>query len=282
MPALRRGLTPRSFGITDAGRARRGNEDQFLIALLNKTLTVQQASSPRAAVQSAQEQGHLFMVADGMGGHAAGEEASALAVDALETFFLETLKWFYRLEGKDADKVLKEFQTALGSADARIQDEAAQRPQLRGMGTTLTLAYSQEERVFIAHVGDSRCYLFRENALHRITQDHTLVGEFVRRGLLKPEEAAHHPLRHVVTNVLGGNEAGVRVEVHKVPLKPDDVLLLCTDGLTEMVPDEQIAALLRDEYDPEPACRKLIELANARGGKDNITAIVARYEGLPA
>lgn len=271
-------LHVRSYGLTDRGRVRPSNEDQFLIGVLAKTMHVQDSSLPQPKVQHSREQGYLFIVADGMGGHAGGQAASALAVDSIGSFALDTLKWFFELEGREADQLLAEFRTALRQADARIFAEMAQRPELEGMGTTLTMAYSLDDELFVAHVGDSRGYLFREGKLYRLTRDHTMVEDMIRQGYLQPEEAAHHRLRHVITNVVGGNDLGVQVEVHKLHLEPDDTLLLCSDGLTEMVADADMAAVLQGTPDPEIACQLLINLANEHGGRDNITVVVARYE----
>jgi protein phosphatase len=213
-----------------------------------------------------------------MGGHAGGEKASALAIDSVEAFALDTLRWFAHFKGKEEDQLLADFQSALGQANARLLAEAAVRPELHGMGTTLTLAYRLNDMLFVAHVGDTRCYLFRNRLLYRLTRDHTLVEEMVRRGALKPEEAAHHQWRHVVTNAVGADSAEVKVEVHKVHLEADDAVLLCSDGLTNMVSDEDIARTLQAETDPEGACKQLVAQANGQGGKDNITVVVARFE----
>ena len=174
--------------------------------------------------------------------------------------------------------ILGEFREALSRADARLFEEVRRRPELQGMGTTLTMAYSLAGRLFIAHVGDSRCYLLRGGALHQLTRDHTVVGELVRRGLIPPENAAQHQLRHVITNVVGGDVPGLKVEVHKVALAPGDVLLLCSDGLTEMVADPEIAAILGQNADPRAACAQLIARANELGGSDNVTVVVARHD----
>lgn len=279
LPVTRATLKVRSFGLTDPGKVRDTNEDQFLIGVLRKALEVQQTSLPQQPkVQHACDQGYLFVVADGMGGRAGGETASALAIDSVETFMLETLKWFFQFQGKEEDKVLAEFHSALGQANARVLTEAAQHPKLRGMGTTLTLAYSLNDLLFVAHVGDSRCYLCRQRILYRLTRDHTLVQDMVRVGALRAEDAAEHRLSHVITNVVGGDSAEVKVEVHKVQLEADDAVLLCSDGLTNMLADEEIARILQAEVDPERACRRLVERANEEGGKDNITVILTRYE----
>jgi PPM family protein phosphatase len=212
-----------------------------------------------------------------MGGHQAGEVASALSVVTVEAFVLNTLKRFFNLTVPEEQDVMKEFRGALLEADARLFEEASQHPELLGMGTTLTMAFAVSWKLFVAHAGDSRCYLLSGGDLHQLTQDHTKVAEMVRLGALSPAEASHHPSRHVVTNVLGGHEPGVWVEMHKLALEAGDVLLLCSDGLTEMVPDAGIAAILKEEQEPRRACEQLLAEANERGGKDNITALVACF-----
>jgi serine/threonine protein phosphatase PrpC len=270
-------LAVRSFGLTDRGKVRTTNEDQFLIAMLLKALQVEQTSLPQPKVQHSGDRSHLFVVADGMGGHAGGEKASALAIDSVESFILETFKWFTQCKGKEQDQVLADFQRALGHANARVLAEAAERPELHGMGTTLTLAYSLNDELFVAHVGDSRCYLCRHGILYRVTHDHTLVEEMVRHGALPAEEVAQHRWRHVITNAVGGDSAEVKVEVHKVHLEAGDRVLLCSDGLTEMVREEEINHILQTEAEVEQACRRLVTRANESGGKDNITVVVAHF-----
>jgi protein phosphatase len=277
-PSGRRLLTVRSHGMTDPGRKRTTNEDQFLIAVLSKALQVQQTSLPRDEVQYSVPQGHLFLVADGVGGNAAGERASALAVNAIENFVLDTLNWCLQLRSNATDALLTEFRHALEQADDQLIHESRRRPELHGMGTTLTLAYCLGDALFVAHVGDSRCYLLRRGLLYRLTRDHTLVAEMVRRGLLRPEEAEHHGYRHIITNVVGGAGPGVEVEVHKLPLEAGDTLLLCSDGLTEMVSDQEVLSVLQAEADPARACERLVARANEEGGKDNVTVVVARFE----
>jgi serine/threonine protein phosphatase PrpC len=146
------------------------------------------------------------------------------------------------------------------------------------MGTTVTMTYQLGPELFVVHVGDSRGYLLRGDRLQRLTSDHTLTAELVRRGALDPQDAAHHPYRHVITNCVGGTEPGVSVEARKLDLAAGDVLLLCSDGLTDMVDDAAIQGVLSAEADPRAACERLVSRANEAGGKDNITAIVARFE----
>ena len=270
-------LSVRSFGATDRGMTRENNEDQFVIASLMKALWVQQSSLPQSGVQYANHRGNLFMVADGVGGARSGEKASALAVSAMEGLLLDALHWLLSLDGAADASVLREFQSALWKADATVCAVAAQNPGLRGMGTTLTMAYSLDADLFVAHVGDSRCYLQRGGVLRQLTRDHTLAQHMVERGLLAPENVADYEFRNVITNVVGGSTPGVQVELHRVRLEPGDTLLLCTDGLTGMVPDGQIARVLQAAAAPQTACQELIRLANEQGGKDNVTVVVARY-----
>ena len=277
LPDARPPLTVRSFGMTDPGKVRDSNEDQFLIATLLKALQVERTSLPQPKVQHSSDRSYLFVVADGMGGHAGGEKASALAIDSVESFVLQTFKWFAQCKGQEQDQVLADFRSALGHANARVLVEAARRPELQGMGTTLTLAYSLNDELFVAHAGDSRCYLYRQGVLYRLTRDHTLVEELVRRGTLPAGEAAEHRWRHVITNAVGGDSAEVKVEVHKVQLEGRDRVLLCSDGLTEMVPEEDISHILQTEAEPEQACQRLVARANEAGGKDNITVVVANF-----
>jgi serine/threonine protein phosphatase PrpC len=277
VPKTDRPCAVRSFALTDPGRVRPANEDHYVIVELARTMSVHQTSVPQAKVQYSSHRGHLFIVADGMGGHQAGEVASALGVVTVEGFLLNTLKRFFHLQVPEEQNVMKEFQHALMEADARIFEEADQHPEMLGMGTTLTMAFAVNWRLLIAHAGDSRCYLLSQGELHQLTLDHTEVAEMVRLGVLSPAQAVRHPNRHVITNVLGGHEPGVRVEMHKLDLEPADVVLLCSDGLSEMVPDASIAAIL-EEQEPRRACERLVAEANDRGGKDNITAIVARFE----
>jgi protein phosphatase len=271
-------LTVRAFGLTDKGRVRADNEDHFLVADLSRTLRVWQTSLPQAATYRGRSRGYILLVADGMGGHAGGEVASALTVETVEAFVLELLRRFSNLQADDEHGVLADLREAVWQADARIAEEEALHPELAGMGTTLIMAFASGSSLFVINAGDSRCYLLRGGELHRLSEDHTMVAEMVSRGLISPEQAQRHPKRHVVTNVLGGSLVGVRVDVHRVGLEPGDAVLLCSDGLTDMLDDGRIAAVLAAEVKPEAACERLVAEANEAGGKDNITAVVARFE----
>lgn len=282
-PAEGGSLAVHCCGATDKGQVRHNNEDQFLIARLSKSMQVLQTSLPQPPTRQSSDCSHLFIVADGMGGHAAGEQASALAIDSVEHYVLEAIKWFAHGQGGDQkadeqnDKLLADFRQALGWAHERVRLEAVAHPELSGMGTTLTLAYSLNNELYVAHVGDSRCYLFRDDVLYSVTQDHTLVEDMVRRGVISAEEAVHHRWRHVITSTVGGESPKVRIDVHRLHLTAGDRVLLCSDGLTEMLTGDQVAAILQAAPNPEQACRQLIDAANAAGGKDNVTTIVAHF-----
>jgi serine/threonine protein phosphatase PrpC len=268
-------LVVKTFGVTDPGRVRSSNEDSFLVADLSRTLRVRQTSLPQVVTQQGRNRGYVLLVADGVGGNNAGEVASALTVETVELFVVDLLRRFSNIRTTDESGVIQDLREAVRQADARIAEESREHLELQGMSTTLTLAFISGWRLFVLHAGDSRCYRLHAGKLERLTEDHTLVAALVSHGTISSEQARSHPYRHVVTNVLGGDKAGVRVDVQRATLEAGDVLLLCTDGLTDMLDDERIAAILTEEGDPERACRRLVDEANAAGGKDNITAVVA-------
>jgi protein phosphatase len=273
-----RPLTVTAFGITDKGKVRPNNEDQFLIAELTKGMRVWQTSLPEPRVQIGEERAHLFLVADGMGGHRAGERASALAVAAIEYFTLNSFKWFFGSNDAEAQKVLAQFQSAVAQADARVLAEAAEHPELSGMGTTVTMAFHLGTQLCVVHVGDSRAYLYRDHDLHQLTQDHSLAAQMARSGAIPSDEVAGHPLRHVLTNAVGGQELGVNAEAHALEVQAGDRLLICSDGLTEMVTNDLIKAALNAELVPEVAARKLLAQANDAGARDNVTLLIVRFD----
>jgi PPM family protein phosphatase len=277
-PTRPRPLTVKAFGVTDKGKVRETNEDQFLIAELTKAMRVWQTSLPEPKLQVGEERAHLFLVADGMGGHLAGERASALAVAAIEQFMLNSFRWFFGSGSPDEQRVLAQFQSAIRHADARILEETAAHPELSGMGTTVTMAFHLGAQLCVIHVGDSRAYLYRDHELHQLTEDHTLVADMVRSGALRRDQVAEHQLRHTITNVVGGPELGVNVEARALEVRDGDRLLLCSDGLTEMVTNEAIAATLDAEPAPEAAAKKLLAQANDGAASDNITLIVVRFD----
>jgi PPM family protein phosphatase len=231
------------FQKSDAGRQRRSNEDNVF------------ARPP------------VFAVADGMGGARAGEVASRMVVEALEDGLPDRGTAEERLAGR------------IREANERIHELAQSDPARAGMGTTMTAAYVGDDEVSIAHVGDSRAYMMRDGALEQMTRDHSLVGELVRRGKLTEAEAEEHPQRSVITRALGP-EAVVDVDTWTFRAQAGDVFLLCSDGLTSMVDESRIVELLRQTPDLEHAGQALIDEANRRGGRDNITVVLFRLEEL--
>jgi serine/threonine protein phosphatase PrpC len=265
--------------LTHPGKVRTNNEDHFLVARLAKSMKICRSSLEHSGeMKFSDEDGYLLVVADGMGGAAAGERASAMAVESVEQFALNTLKWFLHLGGSDESILKAELRHGLEQADREVVELADGDAKLAGMGTTLTMAYCVGVDLFIVHAGDSRAYLYSDGKLEQITSDHTLVQLLVSGGVLSPEDAKTHRRRHVVTNVIGGPTPGVHAEIHKVRIADGDILLLCTDGLTEPVPDEKIAEVLGGTGDPEAAAQRLIDLALENGGPDNVTVVVSRYE----
>ena len=226
---------------TDTGRQRRGNEDSAF------------ARAP------------LFVIADGMGGAQAGEVASKLAVEAFHDELPE--------RGTPEQKLAEVAQLA----NRRIFDISRSEHERAGMGTTLTAVYVEDGKLAIAHVGDSRAYLFRNGELGLLTQDHTLVSELVKRGKLTEEQAAEHPQRSIITRALG-IDAEVEVDTWTYGARAGDVVLLCSDGLTSMITEEQIVAILSSESDLDAAADRLIDEANEAGGRDNITVILFTLE----
>lgn len=267
------------FGVTDVGRMRSKNQDHYLIADLNKSLRVYSTSldfddETRLYGGSA---GKLLLVADGMGGAAAGERASAIAVDQLITYVLNSLSWCYRLEEHSEHDFEEHLKEALLSCQDSIKAVAGQRPDARGMGTTMTMVYIVWPRAIVVHVGDSRCYFLRGDQLEQITVDHTMADLLAEAGPMSQAEARRLPLGHTLWNAIGGSSDKLSVDVYKLSLARGDVLLLCTDGLHDMVPEESLREILCARTRAEAACHKLVSLANENGGHDNITVIVAHF-----
>ena len=271
-----------SFGLTDRGQERENNEDQFLIADLDKSALIRQTSLADKDFTRlfGGPQGHLYAVADGLGGVAGGQRASGLTVRTLVRYVLGTLPWFYRLGAEDHD-LADELRAAVEACQDDVAKAGAAEPGHGRMGTTLTLAYILWPRMYVVHAGDTRAYLFRGGLLHQITTDHTYAQKLVEQGALTPEQAERSPYSHTLYKCVGAGRAAVAADVHKARLKPGDTLLLCSDGLCKIVPDARITELLAGSTAQE-AARRLVDAANAAGGPDNITAVVARFpESMP-
>lgn len=273
-------VEPLWAGRTHVGRRRKENQDQFLIAELTRNLRIDDTSlhlddPPAYSVGQAV----VFLVADGMGGQAAGDRASALVVRSMAEQLIEATPWSGRPGDVDEDALHQALIEAVARSRRAILADTERAPERQGMGTTLTMAYLLWPRLHLVHVGDSRCYLMREGKLSRLTTDHTLAHQLVEAGALDPAQEGDSPLSHVLWNVVdAGQEQRPPPDIVTHDLEPDDMLLLCTDGLTRHVPDERIALLLDRYRNPVMACEALIEAANAGGGSDNIAVVVARLQ----
>jgi serine/threonine protein phosphatase PrpC len=247
-----------SGGRSDVGQQRANNEDCFrMVQPLN-----------------------LFVVSDGMGGEAHGEIASAMAVETVvKTCMGEetgTMAASTETHPEWSNKT-RLLLSAAHLANRKIYESAEANPQQQGMGATLTAAWINEEKLSVVHVGDSRLYLLRSRVLQQLTSDHSLVAEQVRRGILTAAEAEHSELQSVLLRALG-TQPEIEVDAEEHTLFPDDILLLCSDGLTRMVAEQKIAATLQSESDPGRAAEKLVAQANENGGGDNVTVVVVHLE----
>jgi protein phosphatase len=245
-----------SSGKTDPGKTRTNNEDAFL----------------------ADDGLGLYAVADGIGGHEGGEVASRMTVETLSDALHDQLAGDRGAPvsgiSPETDQYLSALRNAVTLANTAILQAAAQNPALAGMGTTVTVVLLRSRTAVLAHVGDSRAYLFRDGTLKQLTDDHSFVAEQMRAGLITPEQAWMSPYRHVITRSVGIHR-DVHADLGTFEVKQNDTLLLCTDGLTEMVRDDDIARILGSET-PPAAAESLIRRANDTGGVDNITVVVVR------
>jgi PPM family protein phosphatase len=240
-------MTLKATARTDVGLRRRENEDRYALA-------------PHLG---------LYLVADGMGGHSAGQVASQLAAEA-------SLQAIETLEGSGASLVEK-LREAVASANQAIFASATDHPEYAGMGTTLVALLVDGERGALAHVGDSRAYRMRGGRLRLLTDDHSVVGELLRRREISEDDARAHPQRHVLTRALGVRSQ-VEPDLAELTPEPGDVFVLCSDGLTAHVEDGEIGEIVAEGADLQEACEHLVDLANDRGGEDNITVVLARCE----
>jgi PPM family protein phosphatase len=245
-------------GETNVGMKRNHNEDNFSII----------------------EESGLYIVADGMGGHASGEVASKMAVDSMREFFVATSSdpertWPYKMDrskGYEENRLI----TGIKLANLRIYESAQRDSRQRGMGTTIVTIFAVEDGVYTAHVGDSRVYRLREGKIEQLTEDHSLLNDYIKMKRLTPEEIANFPHKNVIVRALGMKDT-VKVDTHFEQPKANDTYLLCSDGLSGPVSDPDMLEIVTSAPDIKVAATRLIERANANGGPDNITVVLARW-----
>ena len=264
-------------GVSDRGLVRPNNEDHFLITRFGRFLTPLLTNVASQSGTVFEEEGYALVVADGLGGEVAGEVASDLAIRTLLNLVVKTPDWIISHEGRDAERILDRMAERFRSIDDVLVKAANKNVRLRGMGTTMTLACNVGDMLILVHIGDSRAYLFRAGTLHQLTHDHTLAQALVDKGALKRIEEASSQMRHTLVRLLGGTGGQSEADVERLSLLNDDILVLCTDGLTGMVNDAAITAILAKGASADETCRALVDAALKNGGKDNVTAIVARY-----
>lgn len=254
-----------AYGTTDRGKVRSKNEDDLALVDLDASRGIEPPSVERLAVDG---HGLLLAVCDGVGGRRAGEVASSLALHCLSE------------EMQALGSVCPQsdlFRTAVENVSRRVWQESKLDPVLEGMSTTLTAAVICQSRAVVAHVGDSRAYVLRDGRMRQITRDHSFVAEMVESGALTPEEAERSPYRNVILQAVGQKKK-LEVALDAVDLRPGDVLILCTDGLSEKVSPAEMARVVQSA-DLRQAAEALVKLANERGGEDNITVLIGRVEG---
>ncbi|MGH7712072.1 MAG: PP2C family protein-serine/threonine phosphatase [Gemmatimonadaceae bacterium] len=262
-------------GLTHKGKVRARNEDHFLIATLHKTMRVRSSSLPNPELleMPSRRLATLIMVADGVGGANAGEQASRAALESIAAYVTETMQCYYRADPSDESAFVEALRAGAEACHSAVVKRASSQPELRGMATTLTLGLGVWPWLFLLQIGDSRAYHLRDGKLTRATRDQTVAQDLVDTGVLKPSDLARSPLAHVLSSAIGAETKPVvsSVRVHRTA-----TTLLCTDGLTKHVSDEQIRDRLVSIRSSEEVCRTLIDDALAAGGSDNITVICGR------
>ena len=268
------------FGaISHQGLVRESNQDSFLVMKFGRSLENLLTNLDEDLFeQNYLMNGYGMLVADGMGGMAGGDVASRLALTKLIELIIDTSDWTLALQRqKDVTTVLERMTDRFLQIDEILRKEADNDRTLQGMGTTLTVAGALGSDLIIGHVGDSRAYLLHEDEFTQLTTDHTLAQALIDAGVARPDDPASRSMRHVLTAAVGSLGEQVDPQVQRFKLRGGDKLLLCTDGLTEMVDDETIAQVLRESKSAQDACQDLIDLSLSGGGTDNVTVIVAHF-----
>jgi len=280
LPTLRSSrVTLRVAARSDRGCVRANNEDRFLVLRGDQTTTPIATNIDAGELKFVPAQTlWALAVADGMGGHAAGEVASTLALTLTLQFAQQGSRWYVDIGEREAREIVARVESILASVDRAIAAQARTDAALAGMGTTLTVGVVRADRLFVYHVGDSRAYLLRQGHLVRITRDQTVAQQLADSGFISDALVGSHHTRHLLTQAVGRGD--VEVEVHHFPLQHGDRLVLSTDGLTDGVEDSEIERVC-SEGDCEQACQQLLERGLAAGGRDNITVVVADVDIAP-
>ena len=264
------------FGITDKGKVRPDNQDHFLVTTLHKMMRVHVTSLPNPELLEIPSQriASLGMVCDGVGGHSGGEAASRSAVEAIAGYVTHTMQCFFTGEHGDAEEFLESLRDAATRSHELIASRAKASGDRKGMATTLTMFVVVWPILYLLQVGDSRCYVFRDGVLTQLTRDQTMAQDLLDSGVLSPEQAARSPYANVLSSSLGG--ASWVPEVSRFDLRLGDMMMLCTDGLTKHVSDEQIQRRMLALTSSEQTARALLQDAFDGGGSDNVTVLVLR------
>lgn len=238
-------------GLTDNGLSRENNQDSLFVSDI--------VDLP------------LFIVADGMGGHNAGEIASNIAVETIKEKFIENKEILNFKEN-----IIKTIKDSVYEANRKIYFKSLTTPECSGMGTTLTMSYIYDKEIYIGHIGDSRAYFIKNSKIQQITEDDSLVNELIKNGSITPEEAKTHPQRNVITKALG-TSIDIEIDIQTIEYKADDILIICSDGLSNMVKESNVLNIIKSEDDISLSCENLVGLAKENGGSDNITLIIIKF-----
>jgi PPM family protein phosphatase len=264
--------------VTHAGKVRPRNEDHFLVSRISRQQAILRTNIPAEHFpEDFGDHAYTIIIADGMGGMAAGEVASRTAITTGLKLIQKSPKWGFKINKREARELFDRVNVYMQEIDRELTERSEGDRKLFGMGTTLTAAYSIGVDLFIIHVGDSRAYLWRGGDLTRLTKDHTVAQAMADAGYIAPEEVRHHQKRNVLTNFLGGHGGKVKADVRWLRLRDADRVLLCSDGLHDMVDDESIARIMGAHERPDDAAQSLLDKALENGGRDNVTVVVARY-----
>jgi protein phosphatase len=264
--------------ISDVGLVRENNQDCYLVVRIRRSMERLLTNLPTdQTAAGAEEVGYGFVVADGLGSPTGGEVASQMAISTLVNLALHEPDWIFGISLEDTKRRVQRMAKRWQRVQEAIRARGEREPALGQMGTTMIAAVSVGTRLVIGHIGDSRLYVFRRGQLHQLTRDHTLVQTMVDLGELTSEEVATHPRRHMLMRSFSAAAAAWQGDFKQATLADGDQLLLCTDGLTDMVDDETISSLLSRAASPDEACQLLLAAALKNGGKDNVTITLARY-----